>query len=314
MKHSKDRPVLFLCFSVALTLAACGKSGSSSAGGSGGKSGGGGSGGPVPTGCAQNVLKVVFSPMYSAFDGVHHFQIPVVVEGFMDQTVVDWSASDPSMVDIADDDSTGGIMVTAQKAGTVSIIASAGGLCGASLLTITQATPDEWMAGSARYNSGVKIDRIPIGMGPGRPDAGTIEAACTSCHGDTAAGAYKTVQHTPEQAGGFSDAELKDIFMNGKVPAGGYFDTKIVSYMDWQRFHRWAMTEDEARGIIVYLRSLTPAAQTGASNFGNRFDGGVPDGGGRGRDGGQREGGRDGFNRPEMGQGNDVADDAPASD
>jgi hypothetical protein len=294
-------------FGLLFPAAACSNNsvspGASSGGGSGGSTGGGGGNVGTVTGCAKSQISIVFSPMYSAFDGVHHFQIPAVVDG-IDSSAITWSASDPSMVAIAPDSSTGGAMITMQKAGQVSIIASAGTLCGSAQLTITSATADDWEAGSARYNDGVVINRIPRGGGGGggNPDAAAAvdaasprEAACTNCHGDTATNlAFKTVQHTPQQTGGFSDDELKNIFMNGMVPMGGYFDPMIVPYSAWQAFHRWQMTDDQARGIIVYLRSLPPAKQTGSSDFGGRFgDGGVS---GR-RDGGRREGGFGGGDR-----------------
>jgi cytochrome c553 len=192
------------------------------------------------------------------------------------------------------------VMITVKKAGTTNIVATAGGLCGQSALTVTAATADDWTVGSARYNDGVVLTIGRGGM-TAQSDAGTDaasaqQAACTNCHGDTANGPYKTVQHTPEQTGGFSDADLQNIFRHGTVPQGGYFDTSIVSYATWQSFHNWEMTDDQAKGIIVYLRSLTPAAQTGAANFGNRPDGGFtpPDGGGFGGGAGGRSGGRGG--------------------
>jgi len=248
--------------------------------------------------------------MYSAYDGVHTFQIPAVVNGIDPTTTeVDWSASDPSMVVIAQDPTTGGAMITTQAAGQVTIYANTGTACGSSLLTITAATPDDWEAGSARYNDGVVLSRLPrTGPDGGRPFDGGVpmdasadaasaqQAACTNCHGDTATnGVYKTVQHTPEQTGGFSDADLMNIFENGMVPQGGYFDTAIVPYNVWQGFHKWDVG-DSAKGLVVYLRSLVPAAQTGSANFGGRFDGGFPDGGftrdgGIGRDGGFGRGG-----------------------
>lgn len=259
------------------------------------------------TSCATSVIKVVFAPMYSAYESTHTYQIPAVVNG-IDESVVTWSASDPTMVDLATDTTTGGVMITVQKAGTVNIIASAGTLCGSSTLTITDATADDWTAGSQRYNDGVVLRRVPGtgpgGGGPGGPGAGAnadggvatdaatdaalpTQAACTNCHGDTATLLqFKTVAHTPEQTGGFSDEQLQNIFMNGMIPDGGYFDPSIVTYAQWQSFHKWDMTADEAKGIIVYLRSLTPTAQTGTSNFGGQFDGGVRGGGGGRRGGG----------------------------
>jgi hypothetical protein len=239
---------------------------------------------PSSGGCSgTKALNILFAPMYSAFDGVHTFQIPAVVNG-VDPTAVTWSASDTSVASIAPDSDTGGIMITTLKSGTVNVTADAGGLCGTSLLTITAATPDDWNAGSERYNNGIVL------RGPkGEAGAPTQDAACTNCHGPTANGPFTDVAHTPEQTGGFSDQDLVGIFTMGTVPMGGYFDTSIVSYSQWQRFHQWQMTDDEAKGIVVYLRSLTPAPQDGASNFGGHYDGGFHDGGFR--DGGHHDGG-----------------------
>jgi hypothetical protein len=208
------------------------------------------------------------------------------------------------------------------------------GACGESVLTITQNTIDDWNIGNARYNDGVALHtnapaafdgggqmrltdggafdfdggRPEGGMGGGgapgldfrtsdggsffETDGGT---ACTNCHGPTAtSGPYKTVSHTPEQTGGFSDMDLQNIIWNGEVPDGGYFDpTVLVSNCDggsvctaqamalWHSFHRWTdITSDELPGVICYLRSLTPESQNGSSNFGGRL--------GPRRDGGAR--------------------------
>lgn len=268
-----------------LVGAGCGSS--SSTPGNGGGTGGKGSGtGTAPTGgCPQAALKIVFSPMYSAYDGVHTFQVPAVVNGIdPTATQIVWSAADPSMVALQPDPTTGGVMITMQKSGNTTIYAQAGTLCGAAPLTITAATPDDWMAGSTRYNDGVTISiRNLFGGGRQSPDAGQTsdQYACTNCHGDTATGPYKDVAHTPEQTGGFSDTDLINIFEHGMVPQGGYFDTMILSYAMWQSFHKWDPGTAE-KGLVVYLRSLTPAAQNGSSNFGGMYDGGVRGG----RDGG----------------------------
>ena len=123
-------------------------------------------------------------------------------------------------------------------------------------------------------------------------DGGT---ACTNCHGPTAtSGPYKTVSHTPEQTAGFSDMDLQNIIWNGVIPDGGYFDPTVLipacdggayctqqALMLWNSFHRWTdISADELPGVICYLRSLAPQAQTGQSNFGGatlrRRDGGAP--------------------------------------
>ncbi len=134
-------------------------------------------------------------------------------------------------------------------------------------------------------------------------DGGT---ACTSCHGPTATtGPYRQVSHSPEQTGGFSDNDLVQIFTQGILPDGGYFDPSVINsscdggpgsacyaaaYGVWHTFHQWIdILPSQYPGIIVYLRSLQPEAQNGtsaAANFGGggrRRDGGP---GGRGLDGG----------------------------
>src|SRR5688572_15827470 len=120
----------------ALTTGGCNsgpKSGDDNKGGGG--SGGGGTGGggsnTAKGACDNPTLEILFSPMYSAYDGVHPFKLPAVVNSIM-PGVVSWSASDPSMVDLEADLATGGTMMTMRKAGSVKIIASAGGLCGVS--------------------------------------------------------------------------------------------------------------------------------------------------------------------------------------
>lgn len=269
---------------VPLLAAACSSTPQSAgSGGAGGSATGGAGGAPAASGlCANSQITVLFSPMYSAYDGTHKFQVPAVVNGLA-ASAITWSASDPTMVDLApftDKNGVSGTMITAQKAGAVDIIATAGGLCGKTTLTITAASADDWEVGSARYNNGVVLTRPMPGQGGGPRDGGNMtEVACTNCHGDTAtSGPFKTVAHTPQQTGGFSDEQLINIFRNGMIPAGGYFDSSIVSLEAWQNFHRWQMSDDQARGIVVYLRSLTPTAQTGSGNFGGRFnpgDGGM---------------------------------------
>jgi hypothetical protein len=243
--------------------------------------------------------------------------VPAIVSGVASDAVK-WSSSDPTMVNMQTDASTGGVMITTAKAGTVQIIATAGTVCGSATLTISQAVSDDWQAGNERYNSGTVLVRPPRNMrdggandggfnrgdgggdrgdggrgdggrgdgGGGNGNGGVIgvgadggatgDARCTNCHGPTASmGPFKTVSHTPEQIGGFSDDQLKGIF-NGMWPtgSGNPFDATIVPQRTWEGFHKWNMTDDEAAGVIIYLRALTPQAQMGARNFGGRGPGG----------------------------------------
>jgi hypothetical protein len=253
--------------------------------------------------------------MYSAYipgSNAQTFQIPAVTG---DGNPATWSLSDPTQANLqpqsftAGGVSTPGVMITLAgtggSGGTITVYATeSGGACGASVLTITTNTQDDWNIGSARYNDGVGL-HVGGGGGGHAFDAGAHAGdggsyferdggtACTNCHGPTAvSGPYRDVSHTPEQTGGFSDTDLQNIILNGEVPDGGYFDPTVLepncdgaadctaeAYARWHSFHQWSdITSDELPGIIVYLRSLTPQTQNGTSNFGG--------GGGHHRDGG----------------------------
>jgi hypothetical protein len=257
--------------------------------------------------CASPSIALSFSPMYSAFipgSTAHKFQIPVVTAD--GSAVSSWSSSDPTQVSLTPDPVSGGVMVTVEGTGPVTIFATAAdGSCGASVLNITTATEDDWQIGNARYNDGNSLR-----FGGPRGDAGAAPAdaamvseagpACTNCHGPTASTLFKDVAHTPEQTGGFSDQDLIQIITAGQVPDGGYFDPNVIvpdasgnpdaearAQQIFQRIHTWNdIGPDQQKGIVVYLRSLTPAPQEGSSNFGGRPDGGFGDGGRRHRDGG----------------------------
>jgi hypothetical protein len=96
-------------------------------------------------------------------------------------------------------------------------------------------------------------------------------AACTNCHGTMSNGMlfgmtlFTDVQHTPEQTGGFSEDDLTNVFYNGTVPPGGYFDNSIVDYCIWHQLHTWTdiSTLEAQKGMRAYLRSLTPMEQVG---------------------------------------------------
>jgi hypothetical protein len=273
--HTAQRGTL-LAVVIALATMACSKSDSP---GSDPGTGGTGSVG-TDASCATSQIEILFSPMYSAFDGTHRFQVPATVNG-IDAAAVTWSISDPTIASLQT--SSDGVMITIQAAGKATIVARAGTLCGTSLLTVTAASADHWTVGSARYTSGQVLTIGTPGMGPpGQGGSGaTQEAACTSCHGDTATGGpFKTVSHTPMQTGGFSDEELIQIFTAGVLPEGAYFDDEIVSRQQWSQFHRWSMTAEQAAAMVVYLRSLTPESQKGSrADFGGRrmmSDGGFP--------------------------------------
>ena len=283
-----------VAFGAAATgLAACSSSTSPSSTGSSG------------SGSCTNALPIAFNPMYSAFiaGGTHTFLVPAVVRIPVGVTAADvkWSASDSSAVgfqpnsDLTTDGFVGTtIQVLTAPSSPVTITATVpGNLCGSAPLNVTAATEMDWQIGNARYNDGMSLHLPMFGGGGdgggGAPpmiqlDGGSIfemggaQPACTNCHGPTATdNMFTDVSHTPEQTAGFSDDDLLSIILHGTVPDGGYFDPNIVMPSIWHMIHQWQdITTDQQKGIIVYLRSLPPAAQKGAVNFGGFFrDGGA---------------------------------------
>lgn len=277
---------------IGASMAAC--SSSSSSGGSPS------SDGSTGTCTTPNSLQIIFSPMYSAFipgSNTQTFLVPAVVGAGISGAAVTWSASDTTAVGLQADPQTGGETITVLKPGTVTINAQAGDLCGSSVLNVTSNTEADWMAGNSRYNNGQGlINPFAMMMGgdggmPQGPPAGgfTIPSpsdpsplepadggpgpACTNCHGPTATtGIFQGVEHTPEQTAGFSDQQLIDIVVNGIIPDGGTYDSTIIPYEYWQFFHKWRdLTPAQQTGIVVYLRSLTPAPQDGKTDFGGAF-------------------------------------------
>ena len=239
--------------------------------------------------CANPTLTVAFNPGYSAYipASMHAFQIPLGVKELPTTAAVTWTASDTGKVafsngtvDFGKDTPIANTMVTTQGAGDVTIVATSGGQCGSTTLHITAATDDDWTIGSERYNNGTLLMRTTNrGLTTAVAQDGGTQVQCTSCHGPTAtASTFTTVEHTPEQTGGFSDEELTGIFEMATIPVGGYFDPSVICGMarnctatraqqTYATFHAWNVTPDQAKGLVVYLRSLTPAPQTGVANF-----------------------------------------------
>jgi cytochrome c553 len=220
--------------------------------------------------CPESAFSIVFSPMYSAYESGHTYQIPAIVTG-VNTSSLTWTSTDPSIATIASDSATGGVMITVHKAGTTTITARGGSLCSTSQLTVTPATAEEWATGEAFYKAA---------PAPGDGGASGISATCASCHGETATNrAFKDISHTPQQAGGYSDSDLDLVIRKGVVPDGGYYVDNLVPRQMFQRIHAFsAITNSELKGIIVYMRSLTPAPQEGKADFGGRgtWDGGRP--------------------------------------
>jgi hypothetical protein len=185
------------------------------------------------------------------------FQVPVVVMGVSGS--VGWSTSDSSAVGLAPGSSISEELLTmlgtaSHPGSPVTVTAVSGSLCGSTVVNITTATAPQWTAGETLFNS----------------SAGGSASSCNGCHGAVAvAGApYTHVAITPQQLGGFSDSEVVAIIQDATVPSGGYFDPTIVPLAAFEAFHKYPLTTEEQASIVVYLRSLTPAPQTGSASLG----------------------------------------------
>jgi hypothetical protein len=227
------------------------------------------------TGCQGGTsgsgLNIYFPTMYSAYDGVHKFQIPATVGGVAG---VRWSASDPSLVDVDPEGNGSTVMLTMRGSGSVTLRAEAGNLAGVANLTILPVSPDLWEIGNKRYNNGIVPPRRGDGgMGSDGGSMLRMMQACANCHNG-----QQDVEHTPTQTGGFSDSELINIITRGMKPPG--IEQRILAADRFMRIHQWVMTDDEQEGLVVYLRALTPKSQGPYLDWGGRTGGG---GGGMGK-------------------------------
>jgi len=196
--------------------------------------------------------KIVPRRMYSAYDGMHTFKVPMLaLNGFG----VKWSMSSGAVARIdayEDIDSAPGseAMVVVKAAGTDKVHATLGTQTATSVLTVTQATPQLWEIGRRRYVEGAVI----------RNEVADPAAACTNCHG----AGKNDVEHTPTQIGGFSDEEVITIFTEGRKPPG--VKNRVIDVELWSPIHRWMMSDEEKKGVVTYLRSLEPQSQ-GTADF-----------------------------------------------
>jgi hypothetical protein len=86
------------------------------------------------------------------------------------------------------------------------------------------------------------------------------------------------VEHTPQQTAGYSDEELIAIFTEAKKPAGSKWRVLPAAFAPviYPTFHKWTVDASIQKGIVAYLRQLTPAADGPALDFGGlRMGGGA---------------------------------------
>lgn len=188
---------------------------------------------PVPD--ATPDLQIRPSLSYTGSDGAHSFRVPVAVYGAgADLRLV---ASEPSFVAIEPaslvnptGDDGRYFLVSAQKAGAVTLTAESAGEKVTTQLTIAAYAPSRYAAGESRYK---------IGFAP------KSEPACTTCH----AGA-QGIDHSPAALASISDEEISVIISTGIMNG--------VPITLSSGKHQWTTTPDEMDGLVTYLRALPP--------------------------------------------------------
>jgi hypothetical protein len=206
-------------------------------------------------------LVIFFPKLNSAYipGSDRKFKVPAVVQGVRADK---WTCSDPNALDFEIDGVMNGVMITTKKAGDFMITATAGKRTGTVPIHVTAATEDDYTRGEARYNNAIQLMFTPgmfMGAQGGMVTFGMNNVSCKNCHGSGAN--FLAVEHTPQQTGGYTDDEIKNIFENGMKPPGAKWGSLPGIMNFYPQFHKWAASDEEYQGLVVYLRSMEPKSQ-----------------------------------------------------
>lgn len=222
----------------------------------GGGGGGDPDGGGRPDGNPE--AAVVFPPVvHSGFDGSHQFQVPVSTDlSNQVEGEVAWASADPAVAGIEQVDTPPGYpptrgvwaMITTTGSGQTTVSATIGAYSVSADVLVASYTSEQVTVGDTRYHT----------------DGGEDRDACASCH-QAAGGA----DHSPTEMAFHDDAALLVVITQGHYPDQCLTDegedctcdtagcTLVPGYV-LDLDHTWNLTEDEAGGIVPYLRSLAP--------------------------------------------------------
>jgi len=213
-----------------------------------------------------NALEIVNPSVFSGYDGVRTFKVPLRVR-CNQVSLSAWHVEPAGAVTFAvDPDNASGVLATvAQPVSTIRIAAINGSLGGIAVLHVTVGTPQQYALGEDRYNNGADwmLDILNSSLPP-------PNTKCSTCHGENSSAGFD-IQITPTQIARLSDAQLNAIFLSGTKPADVPFrvlpPTIILgstTYTDaelYERFHDWNASSDALAGMALYLRALTPRGQ-----------------------------------------------------
>ena len=222
----------------------------------GGDGGGDPDGGSRPDGNPE--AATIFPPVvHTGFDGVHQFRVPVSTDlSNQIEGEVEWATGDPSIATVESVDTPAGVpptrgvwaMTTTTGSGQTSVSATIGAYTVSSPIEVATYTSEQVMAGDTRYHTNGGEDRD----------------ACASCH-QASGGA----DHTPTEMAFHDDAALLVVVTEGHYPdqcltdegdpcTCDTTDCSLVPGYVLSLDHTWNLTEEEADGIVPYLRSLPP--------------------------------------------------------
>jgi mono/diheme cytochrome c family protein len=173
---------------------------------------------------------------HSGWDGTHTYRVPVAVYGATDVTL---EADDGSIVSIAptqledtSQDPGTYFIVTAHAAGTVTLTAKTAGGSASATLTIASYALADFAVGEHRYLN-----------------AATSGPACIQCHSPNGG-----IDHSPSQMASATDGDVISVITTGVLVEG-----KPITQVK----HKWAVSDQEARGLVAYLRALPPRGFVG---------------------------------------------------
>ena len=200
---------------------------------------------------------VLWPPVaHAGYDGERDFLVPIYTDlshhvfGEPSWTSGDESVATVEAVDPPEQYPRRGVwaMVTPQGPGQTTVSATIGAYTVTSTVIVASYSADQVAAGEARYTTSGTGDR----------------ASCASCHQQP-----DGADHSPTEMAFHEDEALFLVITEGRYPDLCITDegdectcdtegcTREPGYM-LDLTHSWNLTEDEAAGIVPYLRSLPP--------------------------------------------------------
>jgi cytochrome c553 len=212
-------------------------------------------------------FQIVSSLIYSAFDGVHDFTVPVVIGSGLGFVVDRWEFVDDKGVthnDVAEFrklQMLDGGMLKMQRAGDYLLLVHAGHQTGCAELHIAAGTAAQWSLGQTLFSDGLELAEEPASS---NGELAAPAQACTQCHG-TEPTSVASVP-SPVRIAAYSDAELSRLLTMGVGPTPdaprGTARCKPLPELTQSRAtasdaspHHTAASADEIAALMLYLRS-----------------------------------------------------------